>query len=93
MEHVRTATGGRGVDVVLEMAGGDTSACNFEVLAPFGRVLVYGNAGGGQPVAFDPKQLVGASQAVIGFLTTAYFNSITNPSWCAAPRTSCSTWP
>lgn len=39
-------TGGRGVDVVLEISGGDTLAQSLTVLAPFGRVVVAGRASG-----------------------------------------------
>jgi NADPH2:quinone reductase len=39
------ATGGRGVDVVLDPVGGPTRLASFEALAPFGRVAVYGEAG------------------------------------------------
>ncbi|WP_329118738.1 quinone oxidoreductase family protein [Streptomyces sp. NBC_01465] len=44
-EAVRTATGGRGVDAVLDPVGGPTRLESFEALAPFGRVAVYGEAG------------------------------------------------
>ena len=45
-EGVRELTGGRGADVVLEMTGGETFRRSLSVLAPFGRVVVYGMAGG-----------------------------------------------
>jgi NADPH2:quinone reductase len=43
-EEVRDLTGGRGVDVILEMCGGRVFAEALTALAPFGRVVVYGNA-------------------------------------------------
>ncbi|MFE5509419.1 zinc-binding alcohol dehydrogenase family protein [Streptomyces sp. NPDC056529] len=43
-DAVREATSGRGVDLVLDPVGGPTRLASFEVLAPFGRVLVYGEA-------------------------------------------------
>jgi NADPH:quinone reductase len=43
-EAVREATGGRGVDVVLDPVGGPTRLASLELLAPFGRVAVYGEA-------------------------------------------------
>lgn len=43
--HVRDLTGGRGVDVVLETAGGAVFTQALTVLAPFGRVVVAGMAG------------------------------------------------
>ncbi|WP_019072352.1 quinone oxidoreductase family protein [Streptomyces hokutonensis] len=43
-EAVLAATSGRGVDIVLDPVGGPTRLASFEVLAPFGRVAVYGEA-------------------------------------------------
>jgi NADPH:quinone reductase len=42
-EAVLAATGGRGVDVVLDPVGGQIRARSFEVLAPFGRLVTYSN--------------------------------------------------
>lgn len=39
-------TGGRGVDVVLEMAGGASFEQGLSCLAPFGRAVVYGSSSG-----------------------------------------------
>jgi NADPH2:quinone reductase len=44
VDAVREATGGRGVDIVLDPVGGPTRLASFDVLAPFGRVAVYGEA-------------------------------------------------
>lgn len=41
-ECVHAITGGRGVDVSFNMAGGDTIARDLELLAPFGQVLCFG---------------------------------------------------
>lgn len=38
------ATGGRGVDVVFDPIGGDVRARSFDALAPFGRLVHFGNA-------------------------------------------------
>ncbi|MDV9172362.1 zinc-binding dehydrogenase [Streptomyces sp. W16] len=43
-EAVLAATSGRGVDIVLDPVGGPTRLASFEVLAPFGRLAVYGEA-------------------------------------------------
>ena len=45
-------TGGMGVDVVLEMSGGETFGRMLSTLAPFGRMVVYGRASGEAP-SFD----------------------------------------
>jgi NADPH:quinone reductase len=42
-EGVLAATGGRGVDVVLDPVGGQVRARSFELLAPFGRLVTYSN--------------------------------------------------
>ncbi|MCU0466721.1 MAG: zinc-binding dehydrogenase [Anaerolineae bacterium] len=52
-QQVREMTGGRGVDLVLEM-GGDTFAEALNCLAPFGRMVVYGMASG-QPLSLDEQ--------------------------------------
>lgn len=43
-ERVRELTGGRGLDVVLDSIGGETRRQGFELLAPLGRLVLYGNA-------------------------------------------------
>lgn len=54
--EVRELTGGRGPDVALEMTGGDVFAQTLSCLAPFGRMVVSGLAGG-RPPAFDAATL------------------------------------
>jgi NADPH:quinone reductase-like Zn-dependent oxidoreductase len=44
--EVLRATGGRGVDVLLESSGGAVFAQGLRALAPFGRAIVYGAASG-----------------------------------------------
>jgi NADPH:quinone reductase-like Zn-dependent oxidoreductase len=56
VDEVRELTGGRGVDVVYEIAGGATFTRTLGVLAPFGRVVVAG-AAGGQPLQLDPAAI------------------------------------
>ncbi len=43
---VRELTGGQGVDLALEMSGGDELDRTLAALAPFGTAVVYGMAGG-----------------------------------------------
>jgi NADPH:quinone reductase len=64
---IRAANDGQRVDVVLEMAGGRTFEQSLEALAPFGRLVHFGQAGreGAPPV--DPGRLMGTSRGVIGF--------------------------
>lgn len=56
-EQVRQITGGRGVDVILEMSGGQTFAQGLSCLAPFGRSVVYGTASG-EPLVFDEESVM-----------------------------------
>ena len=55
--RVRELTGGRGVDVLLEMAGGPSFEQGLACLAPFGRAVVYGSASG-QPLRFAPDAIL-----------------------------------
>jgi NADPH:quinone reductase len=52
----RELTDGRGVDVLLESAGGDSLAHGLTALAPFGRAIVYG-AASGQDARLDTATL------------------------------------
>lgn len=65
-EQVREATERKGVDVALEMVGGDVFHKTIRSLAPFGRLVVYGAASGEQP-SFNPADLMRRNQSVIGF--------------------------
>lgn len=44
VESVRESTRGRGVDVVFDPIGGEVRAASFATLAPFGRLVHFGNA-------------------------------------------------
>jgi NADPH2:quinone reductase len=65
LEGVREATGGRGVDLICDIVGGEHFERNLELLAPYGRVLVIGAASGQMP-ALNPLKLMYNNQAVIG---------------------------
>lgn len=65
-KEVLEATGGKGVDVALEMAGGDIFNKTLECLATFGRLVIYGVASG-QQSRFYPSSLMARNQSVIGF--------------------------
>lgn len=62
--EVKRITEGRGVDLVLETAGGETFERNFSAVVPFGRIVVVGAAGGAASVTnvdmiFRPVELIG----------------------------------
>jgi NADPH2:quinone reductase len=64
---LREANGGRPVDVVLEMTGGNVFDGSLSALAPFGRVVAYGMAGRVPPKPVQVPALMQKSRAVIGF--------------------------
>ena len=64
---LREANDGARVDVVLEMVGGDTFAASLAALAPFGRLVHFGQAGRAGAPAVDPGRLMARSAAVVGF--------------------------
>ena len=72
-EQVTKATGGKGPDVILEMVGGDIAEKSLQILAPFGRMVVYG-AAGGQMVQFSGLQLMYKNQSVVGYWLTAWLS-------------------
>ena len=71
-DEVRAATGGRGVDLILDSVGGEILRTGIGLLAPAGRLVVYGMASGERPEtpAGWPRQ----SGPVTGF---------TMPEWTA----------
>lgn len=70
-EKVRELTGGKGVDVVLETAGGDIVNRALDAMAPFGRMVYLGQSSG-KSAQIDPWRLTTPSHSVIGFYIAAY---------------------
>ncbi|MER7243564.1 zinc-binding dehydrogenase [Kribbella sp. NPDC000426] len=66
-ERVLAATDGRGADVVLDSAGGATMLAGLESLAPFGRLVNYGNASREGRPSVDPSALAQRNLSVAGF--------------------------
>ena len=56
-------TGGRGVDVILEMLANVNLDRDLEVLALRGRVMVVGNRG---RVEIDPRKMMGKDGTILG---------------------------
>ena len=76
--EVREITGGAGVDVALEMVGGERLAQTLLALGPFGRLVVYGHVSGTggvlteadlKPVLYDPAP----NQSIYGFNLGPWF--------------------
>lgn len=66
-ENLLKANDGKPVDLVLEMVGGKTTDISLEVLAPFGRLIVYGMASRTPSASINPASLMGGSKTITGF--------------------------
>jgi NADPH2:quinone reductase len=64
-EIVKQLTGGRGIDLVLETVGGEVFEKSLRILAPFGRLVTYG-AAGGQPGSVNARTLIMNNVTVTG---------------------------
>lgn len=67
---VRAATQNRGLDVILDAAGEPVRSQSLSLLAPFGRLVIYGNASGNPDVAIAPGTLLKHNIAVMGYSIT-----------------------
>ena len=65
--EVLAATGGRGVDVVLDPVGGEIRARSFPLVAPFGRLVTYSNISGEPETAPDAEWLRARCIGYAGF--------------------------
>jgi NADPH:quinone reductase len=65
-ERLTEANGGRGVDVVFDMAGGASFDASYAALAPFGRIVVCGISSQ-EPNTVRSGSLLRHSRAVVGF--------------------------
>ncbi|MFO7264329.1 MAG: alcohol dehydrogenase [Bacillaceae bacterium G1] len=68
-KQVLELTNGAGVDVILEMVGGEVFRKNLGILAEFGRMVVFG-AASKERATLEPFRLMNKCQSVIGFLLT-----------------------
>ena len=76
---VRAATGGAGVDIVLDPLGAAMVETDMVLAAPGGRIVLFGNAGGGEQVRLPPAgRLIGGNLAIGGFSIRGR--------WAAAPH-------
>jgi NADPH2:quinone reductase len=82
---LREANGGRRVDVVLEMTGGPVFDASLRSLAPFGRLVTFGQASRTSPTPIDPANLMAHSTAVIGFWLAHCFRD--SQRWLTGPVT------
>ncbi|WP_232629034.1 quinone oxidoreductase family protein [Methylobacterium sp. Leaf118] len=70
-QAVKDLTGGRGVDLIMETAGGETVNEALDALAPFGRMVFLGQSSG-RSAQIDPWRLTTFNQSVIGIYISAY---------------------
>ena len=54
-------------DVILDPIGGPTRLANLELLAPHGRLAIYGNIATFEPVSFDANQLLMSGKSVLAY--------------------------
>lgn len=71
-DDVKRLTDGKGADVVLDMIGGSFFDQSLDALAPFGRLVVYGNVSG-ELANFAPVRLLGLGQSVAGYYVGQWF--------------------
>jgi NADPH2:quinone reductase len=72
---LRAANGGKGVDIVLEMVGGNTFDESMKALGDFGRMITYGMASRTAPTPIHPGALMHGSKTVAGFWLANCFGS------------------
>ena len=65
LDQIPNLTGGRGVDVILEMLANVNLGRDLRVLAPGGRVVVIGSRG---KVEIDPRDTMTRDAAIVGML-------------------------
>jgi NADPH2:quinone reductase len=85
--RVHALTGGRGVDIVLDSVGMPTQAASLGVLAPFGELIHFGDAGG-FPAPVNPEDLYARSLKVSAF----GLNELHDVQAAAAARRDLVTW-
>ena len=64
IEDIMKATGGRGVDIILEMLANVNLANDTKLLATNGRVIVIGNRG---EITINPRELMGRRASIRAF--------------------------
>ncbi|MGH9446169.1 MAG: NADPH:quinone reductase [Terriglobia bacterium] len=65
LDQLRSLTGGRGVDLIIEMLANVNLAKDLTVLARNGRVVVVGNRG---TIEINPREIMGRDASVLGMV-------------------------
>lgn len=72
-QKVSNATGGKGVDLILSATGGEILRNSFSCLAPFGKLIIYGNSGGSTSIE-EPFSLLAMGNNILQvFGLASYF--------------------
>jgi NADPH:quinone reductase len=72
VQKVKDATGGKGVDLILDSTGGEILRNSVNCLAPFGRLINFGNPTGGS-TSIEAFILVNDNLILQGFGLASYF--------------------
>lgn len=64
---IREANGGKRVDLILEMVGGNAFDESLKALADFGRIVTFGMASRTAPTPVQPAALMHGSKTISGF--------------------------
>ena len=70
VDTVKEVTGGKGVNLLVEISGGEMVAKSLKMLANRGRLLIVGNASG-QSASLEPTALMKKNISVIGVWLTS----------------------
>jgi len=63
LSEIREFTGGKGVDIIIEMLANENLERDFEALAMFGRIVIVGNRGS---IQFTPRQAMTKDATLYG---------------------------
>lgn len=70
-QSIHELTHGQGIDIVLEAVGEPIRSRSLAVLAPFGRLVIFGNAGDSsgkvQDIPLEPGAFLSESKAIMGY--------------------------
>ena len=83
-DRILEANGGKPVDIVLEMVGGQTFDESFDALGRFGRLVTFGAASRQQAAPIEPGRLMKGSKTIAGFWLADCF---ANPALLGEPLT------
>lgn len=67
VREIQQFTEGRGVDIILDAAGEPTRSQSLQLLALFGRLVIFGNASNQPDLPLLPSDLLANNWAVLGY--------------------------